>query len=199
MQVEKHHNKTVLTSRETGLLTAQSTLRLKLERHHFVKGHLNGKCVASILTMHWQSLDVRIKEESPQIASVVSTKSADNNSTSSAAAAAAGGADHQTENNNNNKNDGGGGSGNTEADNAAAKILHPTNGKFSNHLFKKKIKIMYAFSQLFYFYFQIHRRRTKNHFYSFHYLCHYYRLLSPSHDQFSPFFNQIIIFVFYYN
>ena len=29
------------------------------------------KCVASMLTMHWQSLDVEVKEESPTLASVV--------------------------------------------------------------------------------------------------------------------------------
>lgn len=42
-----------------------------------------GKCVASMLTMFWQSLDVTLKEESPTLAASV----VENNNTSSNATA----------------------------------------------------------------------------------------------------------------
>lgn len=61
----------VLTSPETGLKIARSDLQLLLEPQHFRDGILIAKCVASMLTMHWQSTDVTIKEESPTLASVV--------------------------------------------------------------------------------------------------------------------------------
>ena len=61
----------VLTSPSTGLKVAQSELKLLLKPHHFQKGLLVAKCVASMLTMHWQSSDIKIKEESPTLASVV--------------------------------------------------------------------------------------------------------------------------------
>ena len=44
------------------------TLQLLLEPYHFQEGLLVAKCVASMLTMHWQSSDVKIKEESPTLA-----------------------------------------------------------------------------------------------------------------------------------
>ena len=39
--------------------------------HTGVSGQLRAMCVASMLTMHWQSTDIVIKEESPTLASVV--------------------------------------------------------------------------------------------------------------------------------
>ena len=50
---------------------AKSQLQLKLEPHHFHEGVLVAKCVASMLTNHWQSSAINIKEESPTLASVV--------------------------------------------------------------------------------------------------------------------------------
>ena len=39
-------------------------------------GHMVGKCLASMLTMYWQSRDILLKEESPTLAaSVVETNS----------------------------------------------------------------------------------------------------------------------------
>ena len=75
----------VLTSPSTGLKVAQSELKLLLKPHHFQKGLLVAKCVASMLTMHWQSSDIKIKEESPTLASVVdhSNGSGSKNATSS--------------------------------------------------------------------------------------------------------------------
>ena len=70
MGPEKTKHK-VLTSPSTGLKVAQSELKLLLKPHHFQKGLLVAKCVASMLTMHWQSSDIKIKEESPTLASVV--------------------------------------------------------------------------------------------------------------------------------
>ena len=57
----------VTKSSETGLLTSNSTLSLPLASRHFRSGHLVGKCVASMLTMHWQSPDLVIREESPTL------------------------------------------------------------------------------------------------------------------------------------
>lgn len=45
----------VISSEATGLLTTQSDLSLPLAVTHFHKGHLTAKCLASLLTMHWQS------------------------------------------------------------------------------------------------------------------------------------------------
>ena len=61
----------ILTSSSTGLKVAKSQLQLKLEPHHFHQGLLVAKCVASMLTNHWQSSAINIKEESPTLASVV--------------------------------------------------------------------------------------------------------------------------------
>ena len=61
----------ILTSASTGLKVARSDLKLLLEPFHFQNGLLTAKCVASMLTNHWQSTDVNIKEESPTLASVV--------------------------------------------------------------------------------------------------------------------------------
>ena len=61
----------ILTSSSTGLKVAKSQLQLKLEPHHFHEGLLVAKCVASMLTNHWQSSAINIKEESPTLASVV--------------------------------------------------------------------------------------------------------------------------------
>ncbi len=67
----KSVNYKILTSPSTGLKIARSDLELQLEPHHFRDGLLNAKCVASMLTNHWQSTDIYIKEESPTLASVV--------------------------------------------------------------------------------------------------------------------------------
>jgi len=61
----------VLTSPTTGLKVARTDLRLLLEPNHFRNGLLIAKCIASMFTMHWQSTDISIKEESPTLASVV--------------------------------------------------------------------------------------------------------------------------------
>ena len=61
----------VLTSPTTGLKVACTDLRLLLEPYHFRDGLLIAKCIASMFTMHWQSTDISIKEESPTLASVV--------------------------------------------------------------------------------------------------------------------------------
>ena len=61
----------VLTSPTTGLKVARTDLRLLLEPNHFRDGLLIAKCIASMFTMHWQSTDISIKEESPTLASVV--------------------------------------------------------------------------------------------------------------------------------
>ncbi|XP_071747493.1 uncharacterized protein [Lepeophtheirus salmonis] len=60
------------TAQNSGLITSTSVLSLHLQPMHFPNGRLTGKCVASILTMHWQSLDIDIKEEHPKAASVLS-------------------------------------------------------------------------------------------------------------------------------
>ena len=57
---------------------AKSQLQLKLEPHHFHEGLLVAKCVASMLTNHWQSSAINIKEESPTLASVVENGHAKN-------------------------------------------------------------------------------------------------------------------------
>lgn len=51
----------------SGLLSTISVLNLPLKAHHFRVGRLHAKCVASMLTMHWQSLDVESLEESPTL------------------------------------------------------------------------------------------------------------------------------------
>jgi hypothetical protein len=61
----------VLTSPDTGLKVSESRLKLPIAAQHFQEGYLSAKCVASMLTMHWQSADVIIKEESPTLASVL--------------------------------------------------------------------------------------------------------------------------------
>ena len=72
----------VITSPETRLQTSKSILSLPLKPKHFlqrqregdkngVSGQLRAKCLASMLTMHWQSEDIVITEESPTLASVV--------------------------------------------------------------------------------------------------------------------------------
>ena len=45
-------------------------------------GHMVGKCLASMLTMFWQSRDVLLKEESPTLAASVVETNAKSNSTS---------------------------------------------------------------------------------------------------------------------
>ena len=57
------------TSKSTGLISTLSRLTLPIKPRHFRSedGHLAVKCLASMLTMHWQSLDVRIAEESPTL------------------------------------------------------------------------------------------------------------------------------------
>ena len=81
---------TVITSPETRLQTSKSVLTLPLKPKHFlqraggsngVSGHLRAKCLASMLTMHWQSEDIVITEESPTLASVVDSSDKKKNST----------------------------------------------------------------------------------------------------------------------
>lgn len=78
---EKYRQNKVLTSPTTSLKTTQSILALPLGAHHFQGGNLVAKCVASMLTMHWQSADVTIKEESPTLASVVDNANGGTNNT----------------------------------------------------------------------------------------------------------------------
>ena len=70
-QVSKSSAKQRVITQPSKLLTTRSELRLPLSTKHFQDGQLRAKCVASMLTMHWQSLDVTVKEESPTLASVV--------------------------------------------------------------------------------------------------------------------------------
>ena len=73
----------MITDKETRLQTSKSVLTLPLKPKHFrqrssvndkVSGQLRAKCLASMLTMHWQSEDIVITEESPTLASVVDDK-----------------------------------------------------------------------------------------------------------------------------
>ena len=70
----------IIVSPETRLQTSKSLLSLLLKPKHFIQrdgvnngvsGQLRAKCLASMLTMHWQSEDIVITEESPTLASVV--------------------------------------------------------------------------------------------------------------------------------
>ena len=80
----------VITSPETRLQTSKSVLSLPLKPKHFlqresvnngVSGQLRAKCLASMLTMHWQSEDIVITEESPTLASVVDSSDKKKNTT----------------------------------------------------------------------------------------------------------------------
>ena len=77
----------VLTSPSTGLKVARSDLKLLLESYHFRDGLLIAKCIASMFTMHWQSTDINIKEESPTLASVVDHSNGAKNETETAKSA----------------------------------------------------------------------------------------------------------------
>ena len=77
----------VLTSPSTGLKVARSDLQLLLEPYHFRNGLLIAKCIASMFTMHWQSTDINIKEESPTLASVVDHSNGAKNETETAKSA----------------------------------------------------------------------------------------------------------------
>ncbi len=46
-------------------MRSESRLRLPLRRRHFKRGRVGAKCVASMLTMHWQSADAVAVEERP--------------------------------------------------------------------------------------------------------------------------------------
>ena len=70
----------IIVSPETRLQTSKSFISLPLKPKHFIQrngvnngvsGQLRAKCLASMLTMHWQSEDIVIMEESPTLASVV--------------------------------------------------------------------------------------------------------------------------------
>ena len=70
----------IIVSPETRLQTSNSLISLPLKPKHFIQrngvnngvsGQLRAKCLASMLTMHWQSEDIVIMEESPTLASVV--------------------------------------------------------------------------------------------------------------------------------
>ena len=80
----------MITSPETRLQTSKSVLSLPLKPKHFlqrenadsaVSGQLRAKCLASMLTMHWQSEDIVIREESPTLASVVDSADKKKNTT----------------------------------------------------------------------------------------------------------------------
>ena len=80
----------VITDKETRLQTSKSVLTLPLKPKHFrqrtsvndkVSGQLRAKCLASMLTMHWQSEDIVITEESPTLASVVDSSDKKKNAT----------------------------------------------------------------------------------------------------------------------
>ena len=92
MQIDKHTvvKHQVITSPETRLQTSKSVLTLPLKPKHFlqrdgadngVSGKLRAKCLASMLTMHWQSEDIVITEESPTLASVVDSSDKKKNTT----------------------------------------------------------------------------------------------------------------------
>ena len=49
-------------------------------RSVFREGDMVGKCLASVLTMFWQSRDVLLKEESPTLAASVRDTNSSNNS-----------------------------------------------------------------------------------------------------------------------
>jgi len=78
-ELVKHH---VTKSPVSGLLTSHATLTLPVRQKHFRDGHMVGKCLASMLTMFWQSRDVLLKEESPTLAASVVETNAKSNSTS---------------------------------------------------------------------------------------------------------------------
>lgn len=67
--------KSVMASPVTGLLTTRAELQLQLKQQHFHKGQLSAKCLASILTMHWQSQDIRVMEETPATLAAASSSS----------------------------------------------------------------------------------------------------------------------------
>ena len=80
----------MITDKETRLQTSKSVLTLPLKPKHFrqrtsvndkVSGQLRAKCLASMLTMHWQSEDIVITEESPTLASVVDSSDKKKNAT----------------------------------------------------------------------------------------------------------------------
>ena len=80
----------MITDKETRLQTSKSVLTLPLKPKHFrqrssvngkVSGQLRAKCLASMLTMHWQSEDIVITEESPTLASVVDASDKKKNAT----------------------------------------------------------------------------------------------------------------------
>ena len=83
----------MITSPETRLQTSKSTLTLPLKPKHFlqrpgvtddgISGQLRAKCLASMLTMHWQSNEIVITEESPTLASVVDASDKKKNNTGS--------------------------------------------------------------------------------------------------------------------
>lgn len=66
------------------MFAAKSTLEVLLEPYHFQDGLLVAKCIASMFTMHWQSSDIKIKEESPTLASVVDHSNGSKNATNAA-------------------------------------------------------------------------------------------------------------------
>ena len=81
----------IIISPETRLQTSRSLLSLPLKPKHFIQrdvvnngvsGQLRAKCLASMLTMHWQSEDIVITEESPTLASVVDSSDKKKNVTS---------------------------------------------------------------------------------------------------------------------
>lgn len=91
-RIEKHSvaKHEVITDKETRLQTSKSVLTLPLKPKHFrqrtsvndkVSGQLRAKCLASMLTMHWQSEDIVITEESPTLASVVDSSDKKKNAT----------------------------------------------------------------------------------------------------------------------
>ena len=80
----------MITDKETRLQTSKSVLTLPLKPKHFrqrsnvndkISGQLRAKCLASMLTMHWQSEDIVITEESPTLASVVDSSDKKKNAT----------------------------------------------------------------------------------------------------------------------
>ena len=92
-QIDKHSivKHKIIISPETRLQTSKSLLSLPLKPKHFIQrdgvnngvsGQLRAKCLASMLTMHWQSEDIVITEESPTLASVVDSSDKKKNVTS---------------------------------------------------------------------------------------------------------------------
>lgn len=80
-QLDKKHTLQEVITLPSKLLTTKSTLKVPIISDHFKAGQLRAKCVASMLTMHWQSEDVVLKEESPTLASVVDSKDKAGNGT----------------------------------------------------------------------------------------------------------------------